>query len=105
MSTNSQFPNFFYIRTVIGPISGLVRPKKHSRGDQTGSKKKSSKKRRLPLENDFFGVKMGLVNLPLLMLNDLLTAPNALCAIEGLLVLFGVESGCLTRALPFVLGE
>ena len=45
------------------------------------------------------------VNLPLLMLNDRLTAPNALCAIEGLLVLFGVESGCLTRAFPFVLGE
>jgi len=39
------------------------------------------------------------------MLNDRLTAPNALCAIEGLLVLFGVESGCLTRAFPFVLGE
>ena len=39
------------------------------------------------------------------MLNDRFTAPNALCAIEGLLVLLGVESGCLTRALPFVLGE
>ena len=78
------------------------------------NKKLDYQKRRLPLENDFFDlaswVKMGKngrkwVNLPLLMLKDRLTAPNALCAIEGLLVLFGVESGCLTRAFPFVLGE